>query len=145
MASHSGDGLGKIPVLLLKTKSTPGDAYEDLFSSSEGSLDFEPDFVPVLEHRFEPGGMQQFDSLLQRRHVASSPDSPYGGLIFTSQRAVEAFAKLVLDGKGTDSPRTMIIFANQFTNLTIGQEMMPDGHTCSMSPFTASARPLRGH
>ena len=104
MASDSSGDRGKIPILLLKTKSSPGDAYEDLFSSPQGSLDFEPDFVPVLEHRFEIGGMKKFDSLLQGRQVASSPESQYGGLIFTSQRAVEAFAKLVLDGKGTNAP-----------------------------------------
>ncbi|KAI1385239.1 tetrapyrrole biosynthesis, uroporphyrinogen III synthase [Hypoxylon trugodes] len=93
----------KIPVLLLKTKSIPTDAYEDLFSTPRQGHDFEPTFVPVLQHKFEDDGMQQFDKLLRERRMSKNPDSAYGGLIFTSQRAVEAFAKLVEDGKGDDN------------------------------------------
>ncbi len=94
---------GRIPVLLLKTKSTPTDAYEDLFSTSrevDGNLDFEPVFVPVLQHRFEEDGMRWVGVLFRGGKIGHSPDCAYGGLIFTSQRAVEAFATLVADGKG---------------------------------------------
>ncbi|XXH01112.1 mitogen activated protein kinase [Hypoxylon texense] len=92
----------KIPVLLLKTKSTPTDAYEDIFSTPRDTdgLDFEPTFVPVLQHQFEDDGMQQFGKLLREGQISKGEDSAYGGLIFTSQRAVEAFAKLVDDDKG---------------------------------------------
>jgi uroporphyrinogen-III synthase len=94
----------KIPILLLKTKSTPGDAYEDLFSASEDGIQFEPTFVPVLQHRFEDAGMGILNSLLQERRINRSTDSSYGGLIFTSQRAVEAFAKLAGRAKGWTRP-----------------------------------------
>ncbi len=91
----------KTPVFLLKTKSTPGDAYEELFSSSvEDGLDFEPAFVPVLEHRFLDPGMGTVRNLLQNDGIGTAQDSPYGGLIFTSQRAVEAFTALVQEGRG---------------------------------------------
>ncbi|KAI1773747.1 tetrapyrrole biosynthesis, uroporphyrinogen III synthase [Hypoxylon cercidicola] len=89
----------KIPVLLLKTKSTPTDAYEEIFSTSRDGHDFEPTFVPVLQHQFEDDGMQQFDRLLREKQINCELGSSYGGLIFTSQRAVEAFAKLVDDGR----------------------------------------------
>lgn len=89
-----------IPVLLLKTKSSPGDAYEDLFSASQhDGLSFAPEFVPVLQHTFLDAGMKQVEALLRDRRIGTGPQAEYGGLIFTSQRAVEAFVKLVQDGK----------------------------------------------
>ncbi|KAJ2904983.1 uroporphyrinogen-III synthase HemD [Zalerion maritima] len=90
----------KIPVFLLKTKSSPGDSYEDLFSETRDGFSFDPIFVPVLRHKFELQGMKQVESLLKNKRMSNTPGSDYGGLIFTSQRAVEAFAKLVEDGKG---------------------------------------------
>lgn len=92
----------KIPVLLLKTKSSPTDAYEDLFSTARpnGGPGFEPVFVPVLHHSFRDDEMRQVDALLRSRRIGPSPDCAYGGLVFTSQRAVEGFAKLVENGKG---------------------------------------------
>ena len=94
----------KVPVLLLKTISTPTDAYEDIFSTPRDSFNFEPTFVPVLQHRFKDDGMQQFEKSLRERRISKGLDSAYGGLIFTSQRAVEAFAKLVDEYKGSRSP-----------------------------------------
>lgn len=94
----SGDG--KQPVLLLKTKSIPTDAYEELFSAPRDGLEFEPTFVPVLQHQFEQDGMESVRQLLLERKIHRRPDSAYGGIIFTSQRAVEAFAKLVAEGQG---------------------------------------------
>ncbi|KAI0121670.1 uroporphyrinogen-III synthase [Xylariales sp. AK1849] len=93
----------KQPILLLKTKSTPTDAYEELFATPRDGFAFEPIFVPVLQHQFEEDGMQTVRSLLQERRISGSHDATYGGLIFTSQRAVEAFAKLVEEGQGTDN------------------------------------------
>ena len=91
----------KTPVLLLKTKSVPGDAYEELFLSPNGDgFDFEPSFVPVLEHRFDEHGMAQVRKALQTKSIINSESSAYGGLIFTSQRAVEAFTQLVEEGRG---------------------------------------------
>ncbi|KAK3941211.1 tetrapyrrole biosynthesis, uroporphyrinogen III synthase [Diplogelasinospora grovesii] len=102
----------KTPVFLLKTKSTPSDAYEDLFSTtptegstegSTGGFDFEPTFVPVLEHRFDEDGLAFVRDALQNKNISPSIGCEYGGLIFTSQRAVEAFAKVVDEGKGKGS------------------------------------------
>ncbi|KAI1105430.1 tetrapyrrole biosynthesis, uroporphyrinogen III synthase [Jackrogersella minutella] len=95
--------LDKVPVLLLKTKSAPTDAYEDTFSTPRDGFNFEPTFVPVLQHKFEDDGMQHFEKLLGERQISTGAESAYGGLIFTSQRAVEAFAKLVDEGKGDEN------------------------------------------
>jgi len=90
---------GSIPILLLKTKSTPNDGYAEYFSQADGG--FEPTFVPVLEHRFlEEGTRGVRTALREKAFTRSSNEVGYGGLIFTSQRAVEAFAKLVEEGNG---------------------------------------------
>jgi uroporphyrinogen-III synthase len=96
-----------IPVFLLKTKSTPTDAYEDLLATEQdrGQRSFLPCFIPVLHHRFEEPGLGRLRSLLQTDDISTSSDSRFGGLIFTSQRAVEALAKLVDDGTAP-SPTT---------------------------------------
>ncbi|KAI7778362.1 hypothetical protein LA080_002192 [Diaporthe eres] len=95
-----GAGDGGVPILLLKTKSTPGDSYEDLFSQPQGGISFVPSFVPVLEHRFEEAGVTRVRSILQSQMVRKHFGAAYGGLVFTSQRAVEAFIKIVQDGPG---------------------------------------------
>ncbi|RFU73123.1 uroporphyrinogen-iii synthase [Trichoderma arundinaceum] len=84
-----------IPVLLLKTKSSPSDAYEDLFSATDRSPSFDPTFVPVLQHKFEEKGVDRLRDLLRGKGIGRTPDCEFGGLIFTSQRAVEAFAHVV--------------------------------------------------
>jgi uroporphyrinogen-III synthase len=89
------------PVLLLKTKSNPTDAYEDLFRTPRDGFDFEPTFVPVLQHQFEGHGMQQVGQLLEEQKIGTSPLAKYGGLVFTSQRAVAAFDELVKNGQAT--------------------------------------------
>jgi uroporphyrinogen-III synthase len=97
----SRDNSQKLPVLLLKTKSTPNDAYEELFSRTQDGFEFEPIFVPVLQHRFEVAGMNTVRGLLRGRSFGREPaHGAYGGLIFTSQRAVEAFAQLAEEGTG---------------------------------------------
>ncbi|KAH9890871.1 tetrapyrrole biosynthesis, uroporphyrinogen III synthase [Xylariomycetidae sp. FL2044] len=89
-----------IPILLLKTKSTPSDAYEELFTTPRQGFKFDPAFVPVLQHQFEQDGLKTCNELLEKKLISGSPEAAYGGLIFTSQRAVEAFAKLVDEGQG---------------------------------------------
>lgn len=88
-----------IPVLLLKTKSTPSDAYQDLFAApparSSSSPAFDPTFVPVLQHQFEQNGIDRLRTLLRQKRIGKTPGCDFGGLIFTSQRAVEAFAHVV--------------------------------------------------
>ncbi|KAK7414136.1 uroporphyrinogen-III synthase [Neonectria punicea] len=100
MTSSPSSPSSPIPVLLLKTKSSPGDAYGDLFSESQhNGVSFAPAFVPVLLHRFDDAGMSQVAGLLRDRRIGNGEHHDYGGLVFTSQRAVEAFAKLVEDGR----------------------------------------------
>lgn len=104
-----------IPILLLKTKSIPHDSYEeDFFSTSNPTTTstppaplFQPVFVPVLEHQpivqnlevvkrwlrevggdGDDGGLKGRERMRRRRRR-------YGGMIFTSQRAVEGFAAVV--------------------------------------------------
>ena len=92
-----------IPIVLLKTKSTPNDGYAEQFSAENGSILFEPIFVPVLEHKFFETKLTIVENLLRDKKISNSPESKYGGMIFTSQRAVEAFARLVQDGMGAKS------------------------------------------
>ena len=88
---------GKIPILLLKTKSIPKDTYEELFLTLDDGR-YAPVFVPVLEHRFKRDALHDV-----RQHVTNRGFVPksqqglgkYGALIFTSQRAVEAFSEVV--------------------------------------------------
>ncbi|KAG5952321.1 hypothetical protein E4U53_001101 [Claviceps sorghi] len=95
-----------VPVLLLKTKSTPTDSYEEVLSAHALSRKclhgrLHPRFVPVLRHRFDDDGIQEIQSLLVHRRISRRPDAKYGGIIFTSQRAVEAFSRVVQDGQAT--------------------------------------------
>jgi uroporphyrinogen-III synthase len=88
----------RIPILLLKTKSSPHDVYEEYFSAfQDGS--FDPVFVPVLEHRFKEDSLRQVREYVTSGGLAGG--SKYGAMIFTSQRAVEAFTKVVEDIRST--------------------------------------------
>ncbi|ETS02652.1 tetrapyrrole biosynthesis, uroporphyrinogen III synthase [Trichoderma reesei RUT C-30] len=105
MSSPTSSDQQPIPVLLLKTKSSPTDAYEDLFSSQSTSKpSFAPTFVPVLQHRFEDTGVNRLRDLLRRKRIGTSPDCDFGGLIFTSQRAVEAFSHVVREDEASKDP-----------------------------------------
>jgi uroporphyrinogen-III synthase len=87
----------KTPILLLKTRSTPSDAYEEYFSVADNNR-YVPVFVPVLEHKFNQDALHQV-----RGHIVDGdfirtearPQQKYGALIFTSQRAVEAFTQVI--------------------------------------------------
>lgn len=109
------------PILLLKTKSSPHDGYEDYFSTNG----YTPTFIPVLEHRFHTENLATVRELFasgafntdttttsthhqgQNEDSTSASDKKYGGMIFTSQRAVEAFAEMI-EEKG----RTYLIPTN---------------------------------
>ena len=80
-----------IPVLLLKTKSEPSDGYEEYFSRPPHTATF----VPVLEHRPNAANLAAVRSLLSERRLGPREGAEYGGMIFTSQRAVEGFAGVV--------------------------------------------------
>ncbi|KAA8649762.1 hypothetical protein EYZ11_001682 [Aspergillus tanneri] len=79
------------PILLLKTKSTPADGYNEFFSTHN----YNPAFIPVLEHHFHDQNLQTVRHLFKSGALNPGPGRKYGGLIFTSQRAVEGFAKLL--------------------------------------------------
>jgi hypothetical protein len=95
--SHSPN---QVPVLLLKTRSTPIDTYDEYFSNEP----FAPTFVPVLEHRPNMQNLELVRSLLLDGKLGREHNAKYGGIIFTSQRAVEGFAKAV-DQAEADSSR----------------------------------------
>ena len=84
------------PVAFLKTKSSPHDKYAEYFSGRG----YDPIFVPVLEHRFNAPNLEQVRQLIESGGLKPGPGRKYGGLVFTSQRAVEAFSNLVneIDG-----------------------------------------------
>ena len=97
-----------VPVLFLKTKSTPNDSYEELFSSTELTQRFAPQFVPVLSHAFQEDGLNKLGSLLQEGQISKHDNCIYGGLIFTSQRAVEAFTHVVKHAQGKSNQFSII-------------------------------------
>jgi uroporphyrinogen-III synthase len=90
----------RIPVLLLKTKSGLSDGYEEHFQSFK-ERGYVPDFIPVLEHRFREDALEEIRELIIQKAFAASSgasnSSRYGGIIFTSQRAVEAFTKVIAE------------------------------------------------
>ena len=102
------------PILLLKTKSSPQDGYEEFFSANN----YTPTFVPVLEHRFHKPNLAKVRDLFNtgafgtQNHDANPNPNPngnpnpkkYGGLIFTSQRAVEGFAQMIEDDGSPTHP-----------------------------------------
>lgn len=90
---------GKTPILLLKTKSAPNDTYEELFSTCDDHR-YAPVFVPVLEHRFKREALNTVRQCIINRGLVPTSQkglATYGALIFTSQRAVEAFNEVVED------------------------------------------------
>lgn len=103
-----------VPVLLLKTRSTPGDSYEDTLSAAalHDGRSLSPRFIPVLRHRFHEDGLDTVKKLLRNRQISRDADASYGGIIFTSQRAVEAFAHVCGgEGKGTKAiPRAYTFY-----------------------------------
>jgi uroporphyrinogen-III synthase len=84
----------RTPILLLKTKSSPHDGYEDFFSAHN----YTPTFIPVLEHRFLKNNLTQVRDLFSTG-AFNNATRKYGGLIFTSQRAVEGFAQMIEEEK----------------------------------------------
>jgi uroporphyrinogen-III synthase len=79
------------PILLLKTKSSPHDGYDEFFSAHN----YTPTFVPVLSHNFHHENLAQIKALFESGRLNPGSGRKYGGLIFTSQRAVEAFADML--------------------------------------------------
>ena len=102
----SGLKVDQCPVYLLKTKSSPADSYEEHFEKSDNGH-FKPIFVPVLEHRFMDDALRALKRHAERfafaggseadhrRKATNNPAKRYGGIVFTSQRAVDAFASII--------------------------------------------------
>src|ERR1700712_921867 len=88
----------KTPVLLLKTKSIPHDGYQEYFDSTENG-DYQPIFVPVLQHQVRHEALKAIKDLIKSVAFKDTTITKrrYGGIIFTSQRAVEAFIKVVTE------------------------------------------------
>jgi uroporphyrinogen-III synthase len=100
MTPNNSEASKIIPILLLKTKSIPHDGYLEQLSAAGDGKQFEPLFVPVLEHKFLDEGLNTVRKLLLEKEIGKGEGTKYGGMIFTSQRAVEAFAKLVEERQG---------------------------------------------
>ena len=89
-----------IPLLLLKTPTSPTDAYTTFFTfpSASSSCTYTPHYIPVLTHNSNLSSLFPIlDPLASSVHSSGSlsydsTSFPYGGLIFTSARAVDAFA-----------------------------------------------------
>ena len=99
-------------LFLLKTRSAPHDVYADYFSVA-GRLNGSTAaavFVPVLEHTLLDLGMSRVRHLLGENKINGTGEGgTYGGAIFTSQRAVEAFARLVDEGSQPSLSPSMVI------------------------------------
>lgn len=64
------------------------------------TLRFQPLFVPVLEHHPNTRSLDVLQDLLRSEQLAQK----YGGMIFTSQRAVEAWSEVVKRVEGHSKP-----------------------------------------
>lgn len=85
----------RIPIILLKTISKPTDRYEEVLKEAEGGR-YNPIFIPVLDHGLIDQALNEIEELVTSGAFFSRlPARKYGGIIFTSQRAVEAFARVV--------------------------------------------------
>ncbi|KAI5296104.1 Leucine carboxyl methyltransferase 1 [Ascosphaera acerosa] len=94
--SHVFEGwkrLPPIPVFLLKTPSSLAttDPYEQSLLSQPVKRTYAPTFVPVLEHRYHDENLGTVNAMVESGELARR----YSGLIFTSVRAAEAFARMV--------------------------------------------------
>jgi len=98
--------LDQVPVYLLKTQSSPTDSYESHISSLANGR-YKPIFVPVLDHIFRDDALRTLRRSAERFAFASGSEASglrkatnnqakkYGGIVFTSQRAVDAFATVI--------------------------------------------------
>lgn len=96
----------QIPIYLLKTPSSPTDSYQDQLSTLSNG-DYKPIFVPVLEHIFRDDALRTLKRHAERfafaggspatarQKATHNPARRYSGMIFTSQRAVDAFATVI--------------------------------------------------
>jgi len=119
----------QIPVYLLKTKSSPSDSYETHFWQLDTPGRYLPVFVPVLEHLFRDDALRTLRRSAERFAFASGSEATarhkatanfarkYSGIIFTSQRAVDAFASVV--GR-LDPAKKELLFDRQMPLYVVG-------------------------
>lgn len=98
--------LDQVPVYLLKTKNSQTDTYEEYFEKLDNGK-YKPIFVPVLDHIFRDDALRTLRRSAERfafaagsaasglRKATHNPAKRYGGIVFTSQRAVDAFAIMI--------------------------------------------------
>lgn len=120
--------LDQVPVYLLKTKSFPNDAYEEYFDQLDNGK-YKPIFVPVLEHILRDDTLRTIRRATERyafaggseatarQKACNNPAKKYGGLVFTSQRAVDAFATMVAK---LDPSKTHWLFDSQMPIYVVG-------------------------
>jgi len=87
-----------LPVILLKTKSSPIDPYHDQFSNHpfdySNAVPLTPIFVPVLKHQhINPEYLEEL--VIRGRTSNNVSEQEYAGIVITSQRAVEAFGTVL--------------------------------------------------
>jgi uroporphyrinogen-III synthase len=95
------------PIFFLKALATPSDAFQELFSGLRNTADdpiFDPIFIPILDHALQEQGVSSIVQLLLQASISAHEDALYGGIIFTSQRAVKAFSTALGRVKGTLCP-----------------------------------------
>ncbi|GKZ80751.1 hypothetical protein AnigIFM56816_004978 [Aspergillus niger] len=119
----SPENTNKPPIILLKTKSTPHDNYSDYFH--QPTSDYNPTFIPVLSHNFHTERLRSIRALFtsgallppQSQDKDKHHARKYGGLIFTSQRAVEGFGRVLAELD--DDSQSKQTIASSSTNLPI--------------------------
>ncbi|TGZ85074.1 tetrapyrrole biosynthesis, uroporphyrinogen III synthase, partial [Ascodesmis nigricans] len=93
-----------LPLILLKTKSSPTDPYDLYFSAHPLTSDCptNPIFVPVLQHHHT--NLSQLRDILVTQGIDGRAESTadYTGLIITSQRSVEALGGVLSSLKTSD-------------------------------------------
>jgi uroporphyrinogen-III synthase len=89
--------MSPLPIIFLKTKSSPTDPYDKYFAENPLEIagttyNAENIFVPVLQH--------QHINLSQLEKLVLGQNSEYHGMIITSQRAVEALGAVLDKHRG---------------------------------------------
>ncbi|PYH70697.1 uroporphyrinogen-III synthase HEM4 [Aspergillus vadensis CBS 113365] len=109
----SPENTNKPPIILLKTKSTPHDNYSDYFHHPTSN--YTPTFIPVLSHNFHTERLRSIRELFTSGQLLPSQknDRKYGGLIFTSQRAVEGFGRVLAELDNDISALNTLVTSSQ--------------------------------
>jgi uroporphyrinogen-III synthase len=145
--------LDQIPVYLLKTISAPSDGYETHFTSLENGT-FKPIFVPVLEHIFRDDALRKLrlsgerfafaggSPATARQKATHNPAKRYGGLIFTSQRAVDAFTIVVAK---LDPAKKNMLFDSSMPIYVVGPATANEVHSGASEELTRRRHSFEWH